>query len=170
MGVFFSGNRLHAEEKVIQNIILDQLHISFSPCSKCVEMFGNFPARLSIQFSWVYKHPKGCVGIGNLLWQGYKLEPWNTSFVLDYLLNQAPSDGLRQALLQARHDTKDALFDRDMETQRLVMDEYEMYFQEGDGPDESDEEEEEEDKDPYWTDWANSRQLDDEYNSTHLRV
>ena len=49
------------------------------------------------------------------------------SFVLDYPLNQAPSDGLRQALLQARCYTKDALFDRDMETQRLVMDEYNIY-------------------------------------------
>ena len=155
VGVFFSGNGLHAEEKVIQNIPLDQLHtigISFSPCSKCVRMFGNLPARPSIQFSWVYKHPKdseGCVGIGNLLWQGYKLEPWNTSFVLDYLLNETPSDGLRQALLQTHSDTKDALFDRDMETQRLVMDEYAMYLQEEDGPDESDDE----DGDPYWTDW-----------------
>ena len=81
---------------------------------------------------------------------------------MDYLLNQAPSDGLRQALLQTRRDTKDALFDRDMETQRLVMDEYEMYFQEGDGPDESDDEDED-NEDPYWTDWANSRQLDDDF-------
>ena len=164
VGVFFSGDGLHAEEKVL-NIPLHQLHtigISFSPCSKCVSMFGALPARLRpiIQFSWVYKHPKksyvGRVGIGNLFRQGYNLEQWNTRFLLKYLLNQAPSDGLRRALLQTYHHTKNALFDRDMETRRLVMDEYDMYLQE------EDESESDDDEDPSWTGWTNSRRRDDD--------
>ena len=164
LGVFFSDSGLHAEVKVIDNIPTHQLYrigISFSPCSKCVRIFETLHnPRPNIQFSWVYMHPKKSVGfieIRKLYRQGYQLEPWNTRFVLEYLVTQAPSDELRQALLKTYYSTIDALSDRDTETQRLLMDEHIAYLEEKESEIDDDD-----DDPPYWHGWTNSKRRDDE--------
>ena len=85
------------------------------------------------------------VGINRLLQQGYDPESWDTNYIMDYLLEEAPSNELRQALSETLYKTKDALENRDMETQRLVMNDnmYEdndEYFLEDDEEDIEDEE------------------------------
>ena len=171
--VFFSSQRTHAEEKVIESIPpghhLHSITTNYSPCGRCVERilhrFANLPidSRPVIQFPWVYNYPRtstNLVGICQLAQCGFKIKLWETIKVLQYLIEQAPNPMLRQELKEAIFRTAVALIERDRSTQKLITTckkIVELSSSESDS-----EEESEDDEEPCCHGWGKSRR--DIYN------
>ena len=107
VGVYFSDRAGHAEEKLLNNIPLDQLctiAISFSPCEQCVERFEelvNDARHVVLQFASPYKYHDGIWRLDEL---GYRMQQLNTGFVLDFLFQQKSLDKrIKDALWRSLH-------------------------------------------------------------------
>ena len=137
--VITSGGGEHAEEKLVRDTVpskdLRSVHsgigISYSPCTlkdnecadKIVKRYEKEATKPVIHFSWVYNHPDkephGREGIEHLIENGFNLKVWETTRMLHYLLEHAPT-GLKRELQQAYDHTIVALSERDIKTQELI--------------------------------------------------
>ena len=160
------GHKSHAENKVVRKISSDNhdvhsIVISFSPCDCCadkiIERLNVYHPRPIVYICWVHQHPKSSDGfqhIRALIRHGFDVKVWDTKKVLNYLLEHAPSAEVRDKLLEAYESASDAIFKRDMETQRVI----ELITSGSDENDQTDEDDEE----AYWYGWNNYSRRHDE--------
>ena len=108
---------------------LRSIGMNYSPrknsVDKIIATFGS--SKPVIHFSWVNGHPKhmhvkedSLIGISCLLKSGFTLQVWKTKDIMKHLLQQAPSEALKDSLRRAYENTKDALSQRDETTQEII--------------------------------------------------